>query len=381
MPSIDLRTICGQDTELKRVSSSEVAGPCPKCSGDDRFHCTAEWWFCRKCHPERGDAIDYVRWRDGIGYLEACEQLGIAPRDRSEKRHVASTIPSAEATPAPSAAWQQRGRQAIEYGCAQLAVSPSAQNYLLDRGLTRETIAAARIGFFPEEMHDAGSRWGLDEDVWLPRGWVIPGTMGGQLHYLKVRRPDAKPRYIAVRGSVKRGVLYGLDEMPRGDDLIVCEGEFNALVLAQCLGPVAGVASVGDCGNHPGPEAISTMLRFRRWWLLMDPDTAGRHGSEKLTERYARFQELRWPYSVDINDAYTDGHCLAMRLVPQIGPPIVNGNSSERVAWLSRWLSEDSPLAHLDGQERDSPDLRLWYALYGAYRKVGYSEGIEESDA
>ena len=69
---VDLIELAGKSTQLRRISSSEYAGPCPLCGGDDRFHVKSDSWFCRKCQPEWRDAIDFVRWiSPGLGFVEA----------------------------------------------------------------------------------------------------------------------------------------------------------------------------------------------------------------------------------------------------------------------------------------------------------------------
>jgi len=108
---INLVDLIGHDTRLRKVAAQEYAGPCPRCGGDDRLHCTATWWFCRQCHDKRGDAIAYVQWRDGLEFGEACERLGggelINPlggaAKKSEKeREVATPAIRPTETPSPT---------------------------------------------------------------------------------------------------------------------------------------------------------------------------------------------------------------------------------------------------------------------------------------
>lgn len=48
---------------LKPKSGGEVAGPCPKCGGNDRFYIRADGSFgCRKCNPKGGDVVDFHMW-------------------------------------------------------------------------------------------------------------------------------------------------------------------------------------------------------------------------------------------------------------------------------------------------------------------------------
>ncbi len=118
------------------------------------------------------------------------------------------------------------------------------------------------LGYNPRTVYDDGERWGQGSGrQWLPSGLVIPCWMGGELWYVKVRRddPEARERYVCARGSRKRGVMYGVDGLGVGD-VIICEGELNALTLRQELGGVCGAVSVGDAGNVPGAEALGL------WW-------------------------------------------------------------------------------------------------------------------
>ena len=73
---VDVRELVPNHGALHRESSKELSGPCPKCGGTDRFHCQSSWFFCRQCHPERGDAIEFMKWLHGCGFKEACEMLG-----------------------------------------------------------------------------------------------------------------------------------------------------------------------------------------------------------------------------------------------------------------------------------------------------------------
>jgi phage/plasmid primase-like uncharacterized protein len=78
--SIDLRELAARYVELRRASGDkELCGPCPKCGGNDRFHCGTDWFFCRQCHPKRGDAIEFTIWKDGLDFKSAVATLTNAP--------------------------------------------------------------------------------------------------------------------------------------------------------------------------------------------------------------------------------------------------------------------------------------------------------------
>ena len=79
---VDILDLTEQHTQLRKISANEYEGPCPKCGGDDRFHVHRGkgWFFCRKCHLEKGDAIEFVQWMRAMPFPEAVEQLtGLLP--------------------------------------------------------------------------------------------------------------------------------------------------------------------------------------------------------------------------------------------------------------------------------------------------------------
>ncbi len=410
--SVNLIDLAGRDTSLHKESGSngsgEYAGPCPKCGGDDRFHVTATWWFCRQCHEKRGDAVEYLRWRDGLGFAEACVALGgvdTGGRTYLDKgglsgqgdkpRASPRAAPSAEVTTkAPAAGWQDRARAFVGWAHGELMADTDALAYLLGRGLSPETIVKAKLGYNPRELYDKDlARWGISGmvAVWLPRGWVIPCEAGGILQYVKVRRraedlarceawnaahPQTsrkKPvqKYHALQGSQKRGAVYGLDSMPGHTDLVIVEGELNALILGQALLDVAAVVSVGDAGNVPGTQALAAMATARRWYLAFDPDKAGDKGRDKLAETYRRARLLPTPWGdrgdkYDLNDAYRDGEDLAAWVIPHLGPE----DPEARVTWaLHHTARLDKAIIAADpALPRDLQ--RCWMALFEELGKV-----------
>ena len=77
---------------------TERDGPCPKCGGDDRFaiNVKKQLFNCRGCKTG-GDIIDFVRWLDDVGFVEACTTLAGPPpngkdRTAAEPRRVCVAI-------------------------------------------------------------------------------------------------------------------------------------------------------------------------------------------------------------------------------------------------------------------------------------------------
>lgn len=361
---VDLLALVGADVQLEKVATSEYAGPCPKCGGRDRLHVdpAAGWYFCRQCHPKRGDVIEYLQWRDGLSFGDACAALAgdaiptatraAAPRAPRPERGLRTATPQWQATAAALVTWAE----------AKLWADADALAYLRGRGLTDDTIREARLGYINTPRDGDPAKWGLA--VWIPAGHVIPCYASGVLQYVKVRRKDGKPKYQAIGGGPTGGALYGLDLLPAAyADLVLCEGELNALILRQCLAPVCAVLSVGDAGNLPSGAALAAIARARRLWALFDADTAGEQGRDKLLAAFDRARALTWPWTdrgakYDLNDAYRDGEDLAAWAIPQVGPP----EPEARAIWARYWLDYE-PLDHAAEADIESLAGRLWLAL------------------
>lgn len=180
--------------------------------------------------------------------------------------------------------------------------------YLLnERGLTEQTIIERRLGY-------VGGSWSLAEpartaaeasrDDLKSTGLVfrdgakegrdffwnhlmIPYLSRGRVLQMRGRvMGDTRGgRYMTGPGEVVR--LYGEDDLDC-QDVIITEGEFDAIILAQHLRS-AGDESVRKIGvvGLPGvsslPEGFETMFsKQRRVYIGFDTDEAGRKGAEKV---------------------------------------------------------------------------------------------------
>lgn len=303
---------------LRGRPDGERRGPCPMCGGKDRFHLRRydgrEWFFCRQCHPRRGDAIDYLRWTRGISFREAAGLLGAdairadGVRRPAPARVRMATTPRGVVIPAcldeaPPAEWQAAMRALVEH-CAA-SIPPAVMRYLRDeRGLSDDTIWRYRLGYNPTAQRVAG-RW------WIERGVTIPTEYAGALWRVNVRRRaddiqrDGRGKYIAAQGS--RAQLCGGDAIPDAATVLVCAGEFDAM-LAQRHAP-AGVACVtfGSEAKRPTWE-FDYLTRGRRVIVAFDNDAAG----EQYRAAWAAMgEQARVPFGKDITDFWRAGGDLA----------------------------------------------------------------------
>jgi hypothetical protein len=143
--------------------------------------------------------------------------------------------------------------------------------YLRGRGLTDTTIRRAHLGWVAKVMLPTadGARF------WRATGIVIPWWDRDRLVLVKIRQPEGRvPKYVEAFRDRPR-IYPGPEAIRPGKPLIVCEGEFDALLLGQELGELASVITLGSASARPGPDILGLMLAAPVWYLATDADGAG----------------------------------------------------------------------------------------------------------
>lgn len=250
----DLPTLVGKTIELRRESSNEWSGPCPLCGGSDRFHVKDTGWFCRQCHPEFGDAIEYMRWLHRLDFAGAVQALtgNVTPPSTPSNRQPVKAPPPKPA--AQSSTWQAKTNELVEEAQGRLE---QALPYLASRGLTAETAIRFRLGYRPDAP--LPNTWDKQRKHITPPqpAIVIPWYKGGQLAAVRYRFLDKHTytdtnsqertvKQTSLHGSEFAGVLYGGQALPefclqpptarpteRLRTLVLCEGEINAMSIYQ----------------------------------------------------------------------------------------------------------------------------------------------------
>jgi DNA primase len=331
---VDLVNLIGADTYLKKVASTaggEYHGACPFCGGKDRFrvqpyHQEGGRWGCRQCQ-RRGDAIAYIRERDGVDFKTAVAMLGLRTsgstgytrRVRSRRNQVPSVNKASDlkddCVALNDPVWQ---KAACDFWleCGVRMPAPDGKpgwDYLIKRGISPEIIRYHRFGYNPAEYR---GQWG-SVAVWLPAGIVIPSYTAGQYWTIRVRRMDGgSPKYAQAKGAAN-GLYFGLHyEKPPitpQDMVVMVEGEFDAAVIHSHV-------KLPNCSVRAVATGSSTGARLVRWvcelsiarqvLLAFDNDPAGDEAaawwSEALGDRAVRLR----PAAHDVTDMFLSGHNL-----------------------------------------------------------------------
>lgn len=323
--AIDIVELVGRYIQLRRQGRMFV-GLCPW--HDDRrpslqvnperqsFRC----WVCNI----GGDCFSFLQRIENITFPEALEMLaeraGIELKPAARDSHSTSPNTLDRRTLLQAAAWAENQYHQF------LLESPEAEparRYLVERGISRESVARFRLGFSPlrgdwlmERVERQAQRLRVLEAIGiLARGESGPyDRFRGRLLF-SIR--DAQGRPVGLGGRLlpdvplasqakyvnspetmlfsKSKLLYGLDlardAIRRTGDALVMEGYTDVIAAHQC-----GIAqAVAVLGTALGPEHIRTLKHYaRRVILVLDGDAAGiRRAKEVLGLFLAAQVDLR----------------------------------------------------------------------------------------
>ena len=320
-----------------RLSGRKARFPCPVHGGKEFSACAevrdgAIVFVCFSgCGMTGGDALALIaairgydlhdNFRDVLAEAASIAGVGLGETSFTSRQRVA---PPPE-DPAIVAARIEAAQGVRRILAALLELCPlegEGLRYLTeDRGLTRVTCEAARVGYvsdpdrvlrvllssFPAEaLDEAGIVY---EGKWLAHArhpLLFPILHRGVAVYLQGRAlgPVAKKqdRWRSCRGSVPS--LYNLDALERDNvPALLCEGPIDTLSGAQWYPSAASVGIFGAGGFKPEWAAC---LRGREVLVALDPDAAGDKGAadtmRELVAAGAWPKRVPMPAGMDVND-------------------------------------------------------------------------------
>lgn len=142
------------------------------------------------------------------------------------------------------------------------------RKYLNDRGITDETIEERKLGF----GNFYGKNW-----ITIP----IPDNQGSWA-FLKLRRdPEDENNPDKYKAYPTGGIgssLYGTESVANAQEVWVCEGEFDQMILSQH--GITAVTSTAGASTFK-PEWAKTLVRIPRIVVCFDKDEAGRKSTDR----------------------------------------------------------------------------------------------------
>jgi len=250
----------------------------------------------------------------GYNKQKALIKVGWKPKDGSTPNlHIPDVmlIDKANTHDPPHEQWQERAREFYQQ-CEHILWSDdgkAALAYLHSRGLTNATIVAAHLGYHPCEETDYGYKWGRQQNVILAQGITIPWL--GDLHIWRITIRDyTKPkgeqgRYTQVSGGSNG--LYCADTLKRPLPVIMVEGEFDALSIAQSCGLLVNVVATGTTQGSHSTRWLAALARAATVLIAFDAEKdKGDKAVKWWMDRLENAQRLR-PLWDDANQLLQDG--------------------------------------------------------------------------
>jgi DNA primase len=225
---------------------------------------------------------------------------------------------------------------AAELYANRLLSDSAALAYVEGRGIDRATAERHRVGYAGGDELVAYLRWrrlpaqaairvgllGHGGRETMAGRVVVPEIRAGQPIWMVGRRITARgdaPKYLGLPG---RKPLLGWESAQGSPTIILVEGPFDWLTLR--LWDLPGLALVG---THVRASAIAALARFRRLYVALDNDDAGRVATDALTEALgARAVAVRLGGVKDVADLAprSDGRTVleaAVQLAEAGAPP------------------------------------------------------------
>ncbi|HMW72504.1 MAG TPA: CHC2 zinc finger domain-containing protein [Cellvibrionaceae bacterium] len=297
--TVDLIELAGRHVELRKVSPKEHHGPCPWCGGDDRFRVTADYFACRQC-GRKGDAIEFIKQRQNVDFIEAIKilggdvSMGIGEKVKPAHKPVEQVAKLLDDNRVRKL--MEAHRKLVEQSTS---VSRRCMAYLLDRGITMDTVKAFSVGYdaaLLPGLWDAESGKVLqptkDDAPYQPYQLAVSlpwFNHDGVLVAVKYR--FIEPHIYTVNGREQRGkdgkgvrfTSYGpskgnafgwqtLQGPSKVDTIFICEGEINGLSLWQAGRGVIDVLSVGgqETNKVLPPTVVAKAKEYKHRFTWFD---------------------------------------------------------------------------------------------------------------
>ena len=332
---IGLADIVSEVVALKPAGRGQLKGLCPFHSEKTpsfHVHLDRGFYYCFGCHA-KGDIFDFVMRTQGLEFYDALIMLGTragvevappTPRDRRRRDQF------------------ELNRLALEYFKGN--IHGAAERYLLQRGLSEESLATFELGYAPDEwdgLIQYALKRGAGDGELLAAGLIAENDRGRRYDRFRGRImfpiKDHLGRTVGFAGRVlgeglpkylntpetesfrKSELLYGLDlakgSIRASGECIVVEGFMDVIALHQ-VGIDNAVAALGATLTREQAQTLAR-LDVKRLYLAFDADEAGRRatlsGLDQAVGRQFLVTAVTIPDGKDPADAVLSGHADAFK--------------------------------------------------------------------
>ena len=177
--------------------------------------------------------------------------------------------------------------------------------YLADRGISVEVASTYRLGCVVDPLPG--------HDIYRGRLTIPYLTPTGPVDLrFRALRPDQDPKYLNLPGRTANLYNVGAFQRP-GDDIAICEGELDALVMDALVGvPAVGVPGA----TNWKPFWQKLFVDYERVFILCDGDEAGKTFGKALAKAIESAVVIHLPAGEDVNSLYmTQGRSALRQLM------------------------------------------------------------------
>ncbi len=250
--------------EYRKSGTQYAIKRCPFCQDERTKFYIAQEKPLFKCHHcgEEGNLYQLAQ------HLDLLEAAVVTPLQRQ-----AYTIPTG-----------------LDKNYEAMRQDKDVQAYLLSRKLTGKTAAHFGLGVCEKN----GARW-----------LVIPHRIGGKAINCKYRSlPPAEKKFMRWNGA--RTVLFNQDALKNAGQVVITEGEIDAMSVSQAFGydyPVIGVTA--GCGSFQA-EWVDLLKAVPKILICYDNDEPGQKGAWDVARRlgYAKCWNVKLEGVKDVNELH-----------------------------------------------------------------------------
>lgn len=183
------------------------------------------------------------------------------------------------------------------------ALNAEAIAYLVARGISKEAAQYAQLGQITGDYAPHSSYAG-----WLSIPYIVVGE--GVVGFKFRRLGEGNPKYGAPTNQ--KSHLYNVRDLEEESDvLVICEGEFDTLIVSQILKvPAVGCPGVASWKQHFGKMVVG----YDRVLIVGDNDdkadgtNPGQDFARRVAQEVPNSQIVQLPSGMDITDCYlTEG--------------------------------------------------------------------------
>jgi DNA primase len=296
--AITMEQVLGHYDLLDRFkrNGDSLSGPCPIHGGENptqfRVSLSKSIWNCFSACKSGGNTLDFISRMEDVSIhgaaLKAIEWFNLdseamSSRSDEDQSEASKTEVPTKAKPAAKKAGtvpdKSKPNPVLKFRLDKLERD---HPYLVERGLTPETIADFGIGFCAKGI--------MAERIAIP----IRNPEGSIVAYagrLPGEPTDDAPKYKLPPGFRKSQELFNLDRAstePKEMPLVIVEGFFDCMKLHQ-NGCRKVVALMGSTMSEAQEELIRNNTDSRSHILvILDENDAGKAGREDITCRLSK---------------------------------------------------------------------------------------------